>query len=164
MPVTSEAYESAIKRSRELMKQIGVPSPRRPAGLEEDYEFPTDPAALSSNELGRKMLALMAWYGYSTKHLGVQDAELTTMNAVFNILIGKAMVDVQKSSPIKMVKDQLFAASLDRDPDLLDFYQRMLQKQTFADTLRAQVQVYEKQWSALSREQSRRSEDHRPGA
>lgn len=164
MPVTSEAYELAVKRSRELMKQIGIPSPKRPSGLDEDYEFPTDPATLSSNELGKKMLALAAWYGYGTKHLGMQEAELTTMNAIFNILIGKAMVDVQKSSPIKMVKDQLWASALDRDPELLKFYQRMLDKQTFADTLRAQVQVYDKQWSALSREQSRRDQDHRPGA
>lgn len=164
MGVTVQAYDAAVARSRELMEQIGLPSPRRPDKMEKEYDFPDNPAGLSSTELGQKMMALMAWYGYAAKHLGVQDAQLTAMKSVFEIMIGKAMVDIAKLSAIRLVKDQQFAMALDKDGELAAFYSRMLEKQVFADTLRAQVQVYEKQWAALSREQSRRSEDHRPGA
>lgn len=160
--IDRNTYQSAVDRARDLLARAELPVQGKPTGMEKEYSFPTDPAALSSNELGRMMLKLASWRGYCARILAQIDAELTALTPVYNIILGREMTNVSNNREgARLVKEQLTAVAMDRNEELQNLYALGVEKQAAKIRFHAQWEIYNDQWAALSREQSRRDADQK---
>lgn len=142
-----------IRSINERMTRHHLPQPKRPKGDEEEFTFPTDPERLSSVELGQRMLQLSAWQVYSLRLLGMVEAEL-------NLLEHDVIVSgLGKRNELGRVNaETVRAAVLDDDDELRKRWQEL---ETAQLQLETRAKIYERAWTSLSRELSRRELESR---
>jgi len=151
------SYQDAVRHAEELLKKSGLPLPKRPAGLAEEYEWPNDVTALTSTQLGQLMGRLSGWQGYSTRLLGMAAIDLHAFETIYDLLLGRAMGKL--SSEKRQVKEVLKAVSVDSDPILTKLTRALVTKKAAVEALQMQVEIYKQHWLALSREQARRADE-----
>lgn len=137
--------------------------------LGEDYDFPTDPATLTSIGLGRLMLQLAALRGYARDKLGREEIFLHELDQVFEFMVPLKMLDLIRSDDFKglprsaLVKEVLRSSAIDGEDRLKKLFHRMVGQTAIVERLRVQFEIYEGHYFALSREQSRREASARVG-
>jgi len=159
--VTSPApvsYNEARKRLLERIKNTGLPWPAPPKGYAEEYEFPLDPTELPTEEISRLLAQYAAWAGYATRLLAFVDAELTLLRQRVELAVTAKMAELEDQAGKRSLKDALRARAINEDPVLLSATQILAEKEAEAIILRAQKEIYEKHYFAMSRELSRRSD------
>lgn len=158
-PVTGWTTEDAVIAAEKLLSETGLPLPKKPEGFAGEYEFPTDPTALSGLELAQLMGRLAAWRGYLMRVMGLQEVKLVSFETVYEILLGAAMSKAQGDK--REVKEVLKARAINENKNLRRMTQRIIELRAQNHLLKTQDAVYQLQWAALSREQGRRSDDIR---
>jgi len=151
------SYQSAVKHAEELLKKGALPLPKRPAGYAEEYEWPEDVTALTSIQLGQLMGRLSGWQGYGSRLLGMAALDLHAFETIYELLLGRAMARL--ASEKRQVKEVLRAVAVDSDPVLTKLTRALVTKRAVVEALQAQIEIYKAHYFALSREQSRRTDD-----
>ena len=158
------------RRAEELLAKERLPRQRAPEQLlGEDYDFPLDPATLTSMELGRLMLRLASLKGYSGDRLAREEIALHELDQVLEYLVPLKMLDLIRSDEFKdlpraaLVKEVLRSAAIDGDDLLKRLFHRSVDQRAAVARLKAQYEIYESGYYALSREQSRREASARAG-
>lgn len=154
--------EDAVAAAERLQQDTGLPLPKKPSGFGGEYEFPPDPTRLSGLELAALMGRLTAWRGYLMRVLGLLDVKLVAFETIYEILLGAAMSQVQGEK--REVKEILKAKAITGDPSLRGMTQRITELKAQRGLLKMQDEIYGIHVAALSREQSRRSDDIRERA
>lgn len=158
------------KRAEELLAQERLPSPKPPEHLlGQDYDFPTDPATLTSSGLGRLMLQLAALRGWAKDRVGREDLRLHELELVFDYLVPLQMAELVLGDELKnapraaLVKEVLRSKAIDGDEKLKRLFHRIVEAKARVQALQTQLEIYESHYYALSREQSRREAGARAG-
>ena len=131
---------------------------------EKGYKFPTDVRALTSIELGNLHLQLTEWCTHTMDILGGQEMELSGFESLYEIQLGHATLEHKKTtSEIRgaIPKEMIQASCILGSEALKKQTQNLITRKAIVQRLTNQVKIYEKQLSALSREQSRRESEAR---
>jgi hypothetical protein len=139
-----------------------LPLPKKPAADKPEYEFPEDPDALTSVELGQLMLKYAAYHGYTLRLMGVLDAELTALESEYQLKVQTYGLEARQELG-RVAFDAIEAAVLQKRRELVGVKKRITELRTVRASLEASSQIYERHWNALSREQARRTSDIRTG-
>lgn len=157
--------DAVLLRVGELLKDAGLPSPAKPAGLADPYPFPTDPKTLEMTQLGQLRLQLAAYLGYTKLLLGGEDLELTALKKVFEVkadLVANVIVSGwEKANGRAPGREFARSLAIDGDPQLKRVYQQLIEREARAMKLKVQAEIYQVGLDALSREQSRRESEVR---
>lgn len=160
----------ASKKAEQLLVKAGLPMPKPPRHLlGKEYDFPSNPATLSTIDLGRIKLELAALRGHTQRLLAERDVVLHELEMVFDLMSPMVMLKLVKTGEFQdlpraaLVKDVLRAAAIDRDNTLKNLYHRIVTETAVVMRLKAQFEIYEGHYAALSREQSRREASARVG-
>jgi len=159
---TSWTADDAVAAAERLQQDTGLPLPKKPAGFGGEYEFPPDPTAQSSVELAKLTGYLTACRGYLMRVLGMLDVKLVAFETIYEILLGAAMAKAQGEK--REIKEILKAKAIIGDDNLRRMTQRITELKAQRGLLKMQDDIYAMQNSALSREQSRRSDEIRERA
>jgi len=140
--------------AEKVLKQH-LPLPAKPKGKEPEFEYPSDPTAITLSELGQWMLKLAGWHGYAIRLVGVADAELTALSAEYEMRVNSLGSEVR--AELGRVNAQVVEATvLQNHPELEPLFKRRLELSTVKVHLDTRARIYEKLWNALSRELARR--------
>ena len=156
-------WRDAVERADAFIKAYKFPSPKRPTGLDAEYDFPTDPRTLTSEKLGALRLQLSAFHGYLLWLIGKEDVELSAFETVYDLILGDAMNTVAHEQAKRLVNDVLRSVTIMNNETLLGLTRAVIERRARVGRLHAQLTVYEAHLSALSREQSRREMEARLG-
>lgn len=155
------SYKQALARVANRLDNTGIPFPAPPKNYGKEYSYPEDVTELTSNALAQLMSKLTAWGGYGRRLLAWTEADLNLLETAYDIALGAKMYEITKAAAKKELKDTIRAQALVDEPKLLSATQSISEKQTTARLLKAQVEIYQNHFDALSREQSRRSDELR---
>lgn len=145
------------------LQDLSLPQPRRPATEEKEYDFPEDPDSLTTTELGQLMLRFAGYAGYRMRQLGVLESELVALDREWKLKVGSYGTSIREQLGGRPSIETVEAYVLNAHPELLPLYKRVTELETVRANLKRQVETYEYAWQALSREQSRRSDQVRTG-
>lgn len=159
---TGWTAEEAVAAAERLQQETGLPLPKKPTGFSEEYEFPTDPTALSGMELAKLMGYLTACRGYLMRVLGMLEIRLVAYETIYEILLGAGMAKAQGDK--REVKEIVKARAITEDKNLKRLTQRITELRAQRQLLKTQDEIYSVQGAALSREQSRRADEIRERA
>ena len=152
----------AMASVEQKLEALGLPKMTAPAGLNEEYTFPSDVGNLTNIALGTLQLKLTGFYSYTNLILGTEESKLGALEMVFDQRIGVAMNDVATSSEKRIIKEAQRSLAIDGDPKLKQMLELIIERRALVKRLDVQAEVYKEQVVRLSREQSRReSEAHR---
>jgi len=149
-------YSWALDR----VKRQKLAVPKRPKTWVTEYEFPEDPALLSSLELGQLMLKLSAMYGYVLRLMGVLDAELVAVDAEYDSRVQTHALKVREELG-RVNKELREAHVVYKHKELRPLRHRRIELRTVRAILDTYARIYIFHHQALSREQSRRAEESR---
>jgi hypothetical protein len=107
------------------------------------------------------MAQYAAWAGYATRLLALLDAELTLLRQLVDLAINAKMAEMEENSSKRLLKESLRARAINDDPVLLNALRVLTEKEAEAIVLRAQKDIYEKHYFAMSRELSRRIDQNK---
>lgn len=153
-------YQLAVERVMERLDDSGLPWPAKPKDYGEEYSFPTDPTTLTYQALSQLQARLAGWHGYAVRLLAVADVAASTLQKRFDLALGMKMAEVEpehKSSLLSVLRSHALLA----DPRLEKAAYTLIEKDAYAKALKAQASIFEMQAKAMSREQSRRSDEIR---
>lgn len=148
--------------AREKLKRQQLPLPKRPTSEQPEYEFPEDPDAVTSVELGQLMLRYAAYHGYTLRLMGVVDSELTAIESEYQLRIQTHGL-VERQELGRVAFDAIEAAVLVKYPELYAMKRRVTELRTIRVQLETSATIYERHWTALSREQARRAAEAKAG-
>lgn len=134
--------------------------PKRPKKWVTEYEFPEDPAMLSSLELGQLMMRLAAMYGYVLRLMGVLSAELVAVDAEYDSRVHTHALKAREELG-RVNKELLEAHVVYHHKELRPLRYRRVELRTVHAILDTYARIYIFHHQALSREQSRRAEESR---
>jgi hypothetical protein len=154
-------YKQALERVTKRLDNTGIPFPAPPKNYGKEYAYPEDVTELSSSNLAQLMSKLMAWAGYGRRLLAWSEADLNLLETAYDIALGAKMYGITMTAAKKELKDIVRAQALVDEPTLLSAARSIAEKQTIARLLKAQVEIYQNHFDALSREQTRRSDELR---
>lgn len=152
-------YHQALDRVVKRLDGSGLPWPRKPVDYASEYEFPADIANLTGGALGKLQGRLAGWEGYTARLLALADVDLELLQASYSIALGQKMAELQANNGKGKLRDILKAEALAAVPELLKATYAIAEKGVLVAALRAQKSIYETQRQALSREQTRRSDE-----
>jgi len=141
--------------SDRLSKQR-IPLPKQPKAKEAEFVLPEDPDDLTLSELGQHMLRLNAYFAYTRRLLGILEGELVPVEAEYKLKINMGRASLGEELGKRPGYDTVEAAVLADNEELGPLYERRLQLLAVKTQLQARLDIYERSWTALSREQSRR--------
>ena len=154
-------YRQALKRVTDRLDGTGLPWPKRPGDYGTEYEFPSDITVKSPASVGKLQSRLAGWEGYVIRLLALADIDLDLLQISYDIALGEKMAEIQKSGSKCTLKDTLRAEALTAVPALKRATFAIAERKALVSALKAQKSIYEKQRNAVSREQSRRSDEFR---
>jgi len=154
-------YQQAIERVLEKISDSGLPWPAKPKDYGEEYTFPSDPTSLTYQAIGQLQARLAGWHGYAVRILAIADMAADMLQGRFDIALSLKMAELEADDGKRGLKDILRARALGADPGLQAAAYALIEKSAYAKMLKAQASIYEQQAKAISREQSRRSDDIR---
>ena len=146
--------------AKEKMDTRRLPLPKKPRGRDPQFDFPDDPDALGSNELGQLMMRMASYLGYTQRLLGIADSELALVEAEYRLRVNTAGLEARERLG-RVAADVVEAAVLAENGDLVPLYERRLRLMTVCIQLKSRLSMYEKFYQALSRELSRREMESR---
>jgi hypothetical protein len=152
-------YQQAVERVIEQLNAVGLPWPAKPADYGEEYSFPADPTTLTHQALGQLYARLVGWHGYAIRVLALADMAAEILQQRFDLALGLKMAELEQEGSKRALKDTLRARAIASDPALQAAAYALMEKTAFVKVLRAQAEIYENQAKALSREQTRRSDE-----
>ncbi len=138
------------------MGKQGLPLPTKPKGKDPKFEYPEDPSKLVSIEIGQWLAKFTGWLTYTMSLLGRVTSELVLVEAEFRLSINSLRSEVLADLSGRPAAEVVEAEVLTRHKELRPLYKRRLQLLTIKETLESRVKIYERGYSAMSRELSRR--------
>lgn len=142
--------------AKQNMKKHRLPEASKPTDDDPEIDFPDDPDRLTSNRLGQLMLRFTAFTGWALRLYGLADSEYALVESEYSRLVHSRGIEKRKTLG-RVAADVVEAAVLaDADAELNELYERKLKLQTVRTQLDNRIKTYEKYYSALSRELSRR--------
>lgn len=161
--INKDTYIQAMERVKDALKAGGSPpNPNRPKGFGENFDFPDDLHLESLSTIGQLMGKLAAFRGYTTRLLGTQEATLSVVTSVYEVVLGYAMHDVaRENSAGRILKDAQQSLAFDQSEDLAWLYEEKIKLDAVVLKLRSQLTIYDQYYQALSREISRRDTESR---
>lgn len=154
-------YLLAVERVLARLNDSGLPWPAKPKDYGEEYSFPTDPTTLNYQALGQLQARLAGWHGYAVRVLALADVDHDILDGRFNIALGMKMSALEKASGKRGLKDTLRAEALAAEATLSNAAYGLVEKAAYVKAMKAQASIFDQQAKALSREQSRRSDEIR---
>lgn len=130
--------------------------PKKPKDFGFEYEFPNDFSALSSDELAHWLSQLAEWEGYAMRLLAESEVQLNILEESFECIIAKQTVDSSEEAGKKVTKDYVLGVVL-KIEGYSNIKKRIISKKSEVLSLKRLVDLYSLQFSAISREISRRS-------
>ena len=149
---SSEIKEWAEKK----MSKQGLPLPAKPTGKDVEFEYPEDPSKLHSIEVGQWMSKFAGYFNYTTSLLGKVTSELVLVESEYRLRVNALRAGVINDLPSRPAAEVVEAEVLKQHDDLTPLYKRRLQLMSIKETLEARARIYERGYSAMSRELSRR--------
>lgn len=164
-PVTIEGFSGAsiYDWAKKKLLEHRIPLPKSPKSDVADYEFPEDPDALTSTELGQLMLRCAAYAGRRNVQLGVLESELVALDREYKLKVGTLGLGIREELGGRPSQETVEFAVLNKHPELLPLYKRITELETIRANLKRQIETYQLHWQALSRELSRRFEEMKTG-
>lgn len=151
---------TATVGAAKLIQESGLSSPSRPEGYGAEYDFPDDVNKLSSIDLGNLRLKLSRLHGYALRILAQEDNKLAPLEEVFILKRDLTVADVTRSWTGRAPAVEILrAVAIDSNPHLVDLQQKIIGLRAGVNRLHAQIAIYDRHLSDLSREQSRRSDE-----
>jgi hypothetical protein len=144
----------------EKMSKSGFPAPTKPSFEDAEIALPPDPSELTSIELAQKLSKSAAWFSYCQYRLGQVESELVLQQAEYKVKLNLASIPVREELG-RQNADVIEAAVLGGSTEILTIYERIAELTSIKESLEARLSVYDKFYSALSREQSRRDTESR---
>ncbi len=138
------------------MSKQGLPLPTKPKGKDPKFEYPEDPSKLVSIEIGQWLAKFTGWLTYATSLSGRITSELVLVEAEYRLKINSFRSEVLADLPGRPAAEVVEAEVLTQHDELGPLYERRLQLMTVKETLEARARIYERGYSAMSRELSRR--------
>lgn len=160
-PKEKSIYRQALGRVTERLDSTGLPWPSKPTDYGSEYDFPSDITALSGGAIGKLQSRLAGWGGYADRLLALADIDLSLLQNSFDIALNEKMSELQENGSSRKLKDTLRAQALAESPDLKRAAYALAEKRAIVAALKAQKSIYDMQRQAVSREQSRRSDELR---
>lgn len=154
-------YRQALDKVTERLDASGLPWPEKPTDYGSEYEFPADISKMSGGALGKLQGHLAGWEGYVTRLLALADIDLSLLQTSFDIALNEKMADLQTNGSKGKLKDVLRAQALAAEPALKKAAYAIAERKALVSALKAQKGIYDMQRQAVSREQSRRSDEMR---
>lgn len=154
-------YRQALDRVIERMDASGLPWPEKPKDYGSEYEFPADLSGVSGGFLGKLQGRLAGWEGYASRLLSLADVDLSLLQTSFDIALDEKMSDLQTNGSKGKLKNILKAQALAAEPALKKAAYALAERKALVSVLKAQKGIYAEQRQAVSREQSRRSDEMR---
>ena len=144
----------------EKMSKSGFPAPSKPSTHDSEMTLPPDPSVLTSIELAQRLSKSASWFSYCQYRLGQVESELVLQHAEYKIELNLASIPIRQELG-RQNADVIEAAVIASKPELEIIYARIAELTSIKETLEARLSVYDKFYSALSREQSRRDTESR---
>lgn len=160
-PRAKSLYRQALDKVTARLDGTGLPWPEKPKDYGTEYEFPADISGLSGGALGKFQGRLAGWEGYATRLLALADIDLSLLQTSFDIALNEKMAELQGNGTKRSLKDTLRAEALTKEPKLKQAAYGLAEKRALVAALKAQKSIYEMQRQAVSREQTRRSDEMR---
>ena len=142
-------YQTALAAVLQKLDDSGLPWPAKPKDYGEEYNFPSDPTTLTHQGLAQLRARLIGWHGYAVRLLAVADMSHDLLAQRLDIAVAMKMDEG------KLTKAQVYAA----EPSLLTAEYSRQERAAYIKGLKAQMGIYKTQATALSREQTRRSDE-----
>jgi hypothetical protein len=152
----NEIHEQVLEK----MSKSGFPAPSKPSTKDTEIALPSDPSELTSIELAVKLSKAAGWFSYCQYRLGQVESELVLQQAEYKIKLNLASIPVRQELG-RQNADVIEAAVLGKNEDILMIYDRIAELTSIKESLASRLSIYEKFYSALSREQSRRDTESR---
>lgn len=154
-------YRQALAKVTERLDSTGLPWPEKPKDYSSEYEFPADISGMTGGALGKLQGRLAGWGTYADTLLAHADIDLSLLQISYDVALGEKMAELQGNGSKYKLKDTLKAQALKEVPELKRATFVLAEKRALVKALKAQKGIYETQRQALSREQSRRSDEMR---
>jgi hypothetical protein len=160
--MTDVDHEALFKLALEKVGKHNLPLPKKPNFDEAEFEIPEDPDDLTTIELGQRMMQATAFYGYSKRLLGVLDAELVPLDYAYNLRIQQHGNLLRVDPTFKNRSGEIIeAAVLANNDSLAPLLARRLELRSIKVLLEARLEIYDRTYTVLSRELSRREVESR---
>lgn len=158
-------YQQAVDEARRLLSKADLPLPDKPEGYGTTYSFPGDPSKVTGIELSKLTFQLAAWRGRAAWLAGVIEAELQVLDAVFDVIKGTEMTNVERElrdlGVNRPVKEQIYSAAISGSAVLQQLQRKSMEKRSFLTLVRTQKDIYEQQIWILNDERRRQGWEHR---
>ena len=142
--------------AEDKMAKQRLPLPTKPKGKDPEFAYPEDPSKLVSIEIGQWMSKFTGWLTYTTSLLGRLTSELVLVEAEYrrevDSLCSEVLIDLPGKPTVKVIEAEV----LKQHDELGPLYERRLQLMTIKEILESRVKIYERGYSAMSRELARR--------
>lgn len=148
--MTFSLYDTVAER----VGDVALPS--KPHSLLGEYNFPEDPTALSTDEVGKWMFTLTAWQGYVLRELTLVDLAAADAKSVYEEGLRQSLAKTPRKSSYQS-QQSLITEVLALDGELSKKKQRLDIEAAAVDFWQHLQRIYEAQVAVLSREISRRS-------
>lgn len=142
------------------MSSSGFPTPKKPDTEDTEIKLPSDPSKITSIELAQKLATAAAWHSYCVYRLGQLESELVLLQAEYKLKLNILSIPIRNKLG-RQSADVIEAAVLGENEELMPDYTRIMELLSIKEVLTARINVYDKFYSALSREQSRRDTESR---
>lgn len=153
--------EELFKIAVEKASKHNLPLPKKPRYEEAEFVIPEDPDALTTIELGQKMMQATAFYAYAKRLMGVLDSELIPLERAYNLRVSQRGNLLRIDPTFKNRSGEIIeAAVLAQNEDLSPLLSRITELRSIRALLDARLDIYEKVHSNLSRELTRRGIEH----
>lgn len=153
-----------FKRAVEKVSKHNLPLPKKPRFEDAEFEIPEDPDDLTTIELGQKMMQATAFYGYCKRLLGILDAELGLLDTTYNRIVAQRGNILRIDPVLKNRSGEIIeAAVLAQGEDLTPMLSRRMELRSIKSLLEARLDIYEKTYTNLSREITRRDVESKGG-
>ena len=162
MKATEIKSGELFKELKQRIAELGLPLPKKPEGTDPEFEFPTDPSALTGPRLGQFMMRFAGYFAYCQRLLSLLESELALVDAEYRLRVSSARLRLSAEEYGKRPSgDVVEAAALEQDEALTPLYKRRLELLGVKELLAGRLLIYEKLHAALSRELSRREMESR---
>lgn len=146
--------------STDKVRKLHLPLPKQPKSEDPEFSWPEDPSNLNNTQLGQMMLQMAGFYGYTQRLLGILESELTLVDAELKLKVNAASVPIRKELG-RLNNEVIEAAVISNNEEFTPLYKRKLELLSIKDQLQSRLLIYDKLYSCLSREQSRRDTETR---
>ena len=154
-------YRQALAKVTERLNSTGLPWPEKPRDYGLEYEFPADISKMTGGALGKLQGQLAGWGTYADSLISRSDMDMSLLQISYDVALGEKMAELDENGSKGKLKDILKAQALTAVSDLKRATFVLAEKRALVKALKAQKGIYETQRQALSREQSRRSDEMR---